>query len=152
MLLKCAGEDSWVPWTTRRSNQSILKEINHEYSLEGWIQSWISNTLANWCEKLTHWKRHAGKVWRQEENWMTSWADDEWISKLFGWTWVWTVSWRWWRTGKLSAVRCSPWFHKEMDPTEWTNNNNNQESGCWPQKAEMHRKRMISVGPDACYT
>ena len=28
------GEDSWVPWTTRRSNQSILKEINPEYSLE----------------------------------------------------------------------------------------------------------------------
>ena len=29
------GEDSWVPWTARTSNQSILKEINREYSLEG---------------------------------------------------------------------------------------------------------------------
>ena len=28
------GEDSSVPWTARRSNQSILKEINPEYSLE----------------------------------------------------------------------------------------------------------------------
>ena len=37
MLLNCgAGEDSWrVPWTARRSNQSILKEISPEYSLEG---------------------------------------------------------------------------------------------------------------------
>ena len=37
MLLNCGvGEDSWrVPWTARRSNQSILKEINPEYSLEG---------------------------------------------------------------------------------------------------------------------
>ena len=26
-----------VPWTARRSNQSILKEINPEYSLEGWM-------------------------------------------------------------------------------------------------------------------
>ena len=36
MLSNCgAGEDCWrVPWTTRRSNQSILKEINPEYSLE----------------------------------------------------------------------------------------------------------------------
>ena len=35
-LLNCgAGEDSRVPWTTRRSNQLILKEINSEYSLEG---------------------------------------------------------------------------------------------------------------------
>ena len=29
------GEDSWVSWTARRSNQSTLKEINPEYSLEG---------------------------------------------------------------------------------------------------------------------
>ena len=36
MLLNCGvGEDSWVSWTARRSNQSILKEINPEYSLEG---------------------------------------------------------------------------------------------------------------------
>ena len=39
MLLNCGvGEDSWtarVPWTARRSNQSILKEISPEYSLEG---------------------------------------------------------------------------------------------------------------------
>ena len=30
-----AGEDSRVPWTARRSNQSVLKEINPEYSWEG---------------------------------------------------------------------------------------------------------------------
>ena len=36
MLLNCGvGEDSWVPWAARRSNQSILKEISPEYSLEG---------------------------------------------------------------------------------------------------------------------
>ena len=36
MLLNCgAGEDLRVPWTARRSNQSILKEIGPGYSLEG---------------------------------------------------------------------------------------------------------------------
>ena len=36
MLLNCdVGEDLRVPWTARRSNQSILKEISPEYSLEG---------------------------------------------------------------------------------------------------------------------
>ena len=34
MLFNCAGEDLRVPWTARISNQSILKEINPEYSLE----------------------------------------------------------------------------------------------------------------------
>ena len=47
-----------APRTVRRSNQSILKEISPEYSLEGercW--SWNSNTLATWCKEMTHWKR-----------------------------------------------------------------------------------------------
>ena len=35
-----------VPWTARRSNQSILKEINPEYSLEGLMLKLNSNTLA----------------------------------------------------------------------------------------------------------
>ena len=36
MLLNCGiGEDLRVPWTGRRSNQSILKEISPEYSMEG---------------------------------------------------------------------------------------------------------------------
>ena len=35
MLFNCGvGKDLRVPWTTRRSNQSILKEISPEYSLE----------------------------------------------------------------------------------------------------------------------
>ena len=38
ILLTCGvGEDLRVPWTARRSNQSILKEISPEYSLEGLI-------------------------------------------------------------------------------------------------------------------
>ena len=46
-----------VPWTARRSNQSILKVISPEYSLKGLMLSWNSNILATWCEELTHWKR-----------------------------------------------------------------------------------------------
>ena len=38
MLLNCgAAEDVTVPWTARKSNQSILREINPDYSLEGLI-------------------------------------------------------------------------------------------------------------------
>ena len=36
MLSNCgAGADSRIPWTAKRSDQSILKEINLDYSLEG---------------------------------------------------------------------------------------------------------------------
>ena len=43
-----------VPWITRRSNQSILKEISPEYSLEDWCWSWSFNILATWCKEPTH--------------------------------------------------------------------------------------------------
>ena len=46
-----------VPWTERRSNQSIPKEIILSIHWKDWCWSWSSNTLATWCEELTHWKR-----------------------------------------------------------------------------------------------
>ena len=46
-----------VPWMARRSNQSILKEISPEYSLEGLMLKLKLHTLATWCEELTHLKR-----------------------------------------------------------------------------------------------
>ena len=46
-----------VPWTARRSNQSILKEISSEYSLEGLMLKLKLHTLATRCEKLTHLKK-----------------------------------------------------------------------------------------------
>ena len=68
-----------VPWTARRSNQSILKEINLNILWEDWSWSWSSNTLATWCEELTHEKNpDAGKDWGQEEKGAT---DDE----VVGW-------------------------------------------------------------------
>ena len=46
-----------VPWTARRSNQSILKEINLYIYWKDWCLSWSSNTLTPWYEEPTHWKR-----------------------------------------------------------------------------------------------
>ena len=46
-----------VPWTARRSNQSILKEISPGCSLEEPCWSWNSNTLATWCKEPLFWKR-----------------------------------------------------------------------------------------------
>ena len=45
-----------VPWTVKRSNQSIVKEISPEYSLEKLMLK-LQHTLATWCKELTHWKR-----------------------------------------------------------------------------------------------
>ena len=46
-----------VPWTARRSNQSILKEINPGISLEGMMLKLKLQPFATSCKELTHWKR-----------------------------------------------------------------------------------------------
>ena len=46
-----------VPWTARRSNQSILKEISSECSLEGMMLKLKLQYFGHRCEELTHWKR-----------------------------------------------------------------------------------------------
>jgi len=60
-----------VPWTARRSNQSILKStLNIHW--KDWCWSWSANTLAIWCEAPTHWKNpDAGKDWGQDEKRVT---------------------------------------------------------------------------------
>ena len=91
-----------VPWTARRLNQSIRKEISPEYSLEGrsdlkyW--SWNSNTLATRCEELTHlkrpwcWERLRAGGEGNNRGW------DGCMASLTQWTWVWVNSGSWWWT------------------------------------------------------
>ena len=87
-----------VPGTARISNQSVLEEINLEYSLEGLRLSpsntllrywdWASNTLATWCKELTHWKSpwfwERSKVGVEGDNS----GQDGWMASLTPWTWA----------------------------------------------------------------
>ena len=94
-----------VPWTARRSNQSILKEINAEYLLEELMLKLKFQYLATRCEELTHWKRH----WWWErlraggEGSDRGW--DGWMASLTQWTRVWANSGRQWRTEKPGMLQ-----------------------------------------------
>ena len=93
-----------VPWTARRSNWSILKEINPEYSLEGLKLKLISNNLVTWWEGPTHWKRlWSWERWRAGEGGDREW--DVWMASLTQWTWVWANSRRYGRTGKPGVLQ-----------------------------------------------
>ena len=94
-----------VPWTARRSNQSILKVISPEYTLEGLMLKLKLQYFATWCKELTHWKRpwcwerlEAGEE-RDNRGW------DGWMASLTQWTRVWVSSGSWWRTGKPSMLQ-----------------------------------------------
>ena len=70
MLLNCgAGEDSRVPWTARRSNQSILKETSPEYSLEGLLLKLKLQYFGHTLRKANSFGKEpdARKDFRQEE-------------------------------------------------------------------------------------
>ena len=94
-----------VPWTARRSNQSILKEINPEYSLEGLMLKPKLQHFGHLMQRLTHWKR----PWCQErlrtgrEGGNRRW--DGWMASLTQWSWVWASSGRWWRTEKPGVLQ-----------------------------------------------
>ena len=67
-----------VPWTARRSNSSILKEISPECSLEGLMLK-LKLTLATWCKELTHLKR----PWCWE--WLRAGGEGDGRGKMVGW-------------------------------------------------------------------
>ena len=83
-----------VPWTARRSNQSIVKQISLGVHWKDWCWGWNSNTLATSCEELTHWKR----LWCWEGLKAGGEVDDRgwdgWIASLTQWTWIWANSGR----------------------------------------------------------
>ena len=92
-----------APWTARRLNQSIPKEISPEYSLEGLILK--LQYLGHLSEELTHWKRpwcwERLKAGGEGEN--RGW--DGWMASLTRWTWVWASSGHWWWTGRPGALQ-----------------------------------------------
>ena len=67
-----------VPWTARRSHQSILKESVLNIHWKDWCWSWNSNTLATWCKELVEKILMLGKVeGRRKRGWQRMrWLDD----------------------------------------------------------------------------
>ena len=94
-----------VPWTARRSNQSILNEISPRCSLEGLMWSWNSNTFVTWCEELTHWKRPWYGEWLRAGGEGDGRGWDGWMASPTRWTWVWVNSGSWWWTGRPGVLQ-----------------------------------------------
>ena len=103
--LRCWRRLLRVPWTARRSNQSILKEISPEYSLEGLMLKlklqYFGHLVGRtdslerpWC-----WERLRAGREGDDRGW------DGWMAPLTQWTWVWANFRRWWRMGKPGVLQ-----------------------------------------------
>ena len=105
------------PLIARRSNQSVLKEINPEYLLEGLMLKlklqyfghlmWRTDSF-----KISPWKR----LRTEGEEGIRGW--DGWMASLIQWTWTWGNSGRWWRPGLLQFTGS-----QRVDMTGRLNNN-----------------------------
>ena len=101
-----AGEDSWESLGQQgdQTSESQTKSTLNIY-WKDWCWSWSSNTLATWCEELTHWKR----PWCWERLRTGGEGDDRgwdgWMASPTQWTWVWANSRRQWKTGKPGVLQ-----------------------------------------------
>ena len=96
-----------VPWTARRPNQSILKEISPEYSLE-YTDVEIETPIL-WPPDAKSWliwkDPDAGKDQRREEKVSDNRGWDGWMASLTQCTWVWVNSRSWWWTGRTGMLQ-----------------------------------------------
>ena len=108
------GEDS-SPWTVRRSNQSILKEISPEY-WKDWCWSWSCNTLATWYEKVEK-TLMLGKIEgrKRKGQQRIGWLD----ASPIWWIWVWGSFEGWWWTGKHGLLQ-SMGLQSQTQLSNWT--------------------------------
>ena len=95
-----------VPWTARRSNQSILKEISLQCSLERLmlklkLQYFGPPDAKNWLieNKPWCWARLKAGRGGDDRGW------DGWMASPTWWTWVWASSGSWWWTGRPSMLQ-----------------------------------------------
>ena len=107
-----------VPWTARRSNQSILKEITPGCSLEGLM---LKLKLQYWCKELTHlkrswcWERLRARGEGDDRGW------DGWMISPTQWTRVWVDCIMAVGDGQGGLACCGSRGRKESDMTEWLN-------------------------------
>ena len=90
-----------VPWTSRRSNQSILKEISPEYSLEGLMLRLKLQYFGHLMQRADSLEKTLmlAKIEGGDREW------DCWMASLTQWTWVWASSGRWGRTWKPGMLQ-----------------------------------------------
>ena len=109
-----------VPWTARRCNQSILKEISPGCSLEKLMLKLKFQYFGHLMSRLIWKDRDAGKDWGQEKG-MTEDEMVGWHHRLNGHEFEQALEDG---EGQGSLACCSPWGHKELNMIERLNNSN----------------------------
>ena len=117
--LWCWGRLLRVPWTVRRSNQSILKEISVEYSLEGLMLKLKLQYFGHLMQRTDSLEKTLmlGMIEGGKRRGNRGW--DGWMASPTQWTWVWVSSRSWWWTGKPGVLQ-SMGLQSRTQLSNWT--------------------------------
>ena len=104
-IKKAACQLLRVPWTVRRSNQSILKEISPECSFEGLMLKLKLQYFGHLMWRADSFEKTLmlGKIEGRRRRGWRGW--DGWVASPTQWTWIWVNSGRWWLTGRPGMLR-----------------------------------------------
>ena len=94
-----------VPWTARRSNQSILKEISPGISLEGLLLKLKLQNFGHLMRRVDSLEKTLMLVGLGAGGEGDDRGWDGWMASLTRWTWVWVNSESWWWTGRPGVLR-----------------------------------------------
>ena len=134
-----------VPWTASWSNQSTLKEINLQYSLEGlmlelhyfgYLMRRTDSWKRPWC-----WKRSKAGGEGFDRGW------NGWMASPTQWTWVWADSGRRWRTGKPGMLQ-STGSQSQTLLSNWTIT----QYSCWGNAMDRGAWRATVLGVSKSWT
>ena len=94
-----------VPWTARRSNQQIIKEISPEYWLERLVLKLKLQYFGHLMGRVDSFEKTLmlGKIEGRRKGDDRGW--DGWMASPTQWTWVWVNSGSWWWTGRPGMLR-----------------------------------------------
>ena len=101
--LRCWRRLLTVPWTAKSSNQSTLKEISPEYSLEGLRLRLKLQYFDHLLKTNRLLGKDLGRLKADREEDDRGW--DHWMASLTWWPWVWVRSRCWWWTGKPGMLQ-----------------------------------------------
>ena len=110
-----------VPWTARRSEQSILKEISPGCSLEGLMLKLKLQYFGHLVQRVNSLKKTLEGLGAGGEGDDRGW--ESWMTSLTQWVWVWANSGSWWWIGRPGVLWFMGWQRVRHDWTEvnWRN-------------------------------
>ena len=113
-----------VSWTARRSNQSILKEISPDYSLEGLMLKLKLQYFGHLMRRTDSFEKTLmlGEIEGRRRRGLQRMR---WLDGITQWTWVWVSSRSWWWTGRPDMVQ-SIGLQSQTQLSDWTELNSEE--------------------------